>query len=131
MRKGHIFALVSVLLCSAAGVAFAVRPSGPGQTTSSASLSVVVASDQTRMPVKSAPQIAAAVTPSDSVAASGACTDSIYVAYPDAGTLTAIPCGGDAGVLFSQLGVGTRVPGCFRQIMATGTTAAGMVCQGY
>lgn len=131
MRTGHIFALVSVLLCTSAGLAFAVRASGPGQTTSSGSLSVVVATDQSRIPVIETPQVAVAVTPSDSADASTACSGSIFVGIPDAGTLTAYACGSDAAVTFNGLAATTRIPGCFRKIMATGTTAAGLVCQGF
>jgi hypothetical protein len=131
MRKGHIFALVSVLLCSAAGVAFAVRPSGPGQTTSSASLSVAIASDQSRVRFDESPRVAAEVTPSDTADASAACNGSVFAGVPDAGTLTMYPCESDASVTFNGLGSGARIPGCFKRIMATGTTVSGIVCQGY
>lgn len=133
MRKGYIFALVSVLICSAAGVAMAVRPSGPGQSTAANSLSVAVASDQ-RVSVKDAPPtLAVAITPSDDagVAAFAACTHSIYVGIQDAGTLQAIPSGSDAGVQFSGLSAGSVIPGSFNRIQATNTTAGGIVCRGY
>lgn len=140
MRKSTVPVLVLVCLTTLVGVAAAVRPSGPGQTTKSASLSVAVASDQVlsvaAVASSQAPQTAGAVTLSDAVDAGfPSCTAALVVgtANADGGvtSVAAVPCGGDAGVTFKGLSAGSRLPGCFSRILSTGTTAADIVCQAY
>lgn len=128
--KSRVGLLVAVLLCTAVGTAFAIRSSGPGQNTSANSLSVAIATDQSRIPTSEIPQSALALTPSDTDASPG-CNGVLYVGAPDAGTLTVYGCGNDASTQFTGLGTGTRLPGCFRRVEATGTAARGLVCQSF
>lgn len=132
MRKFTIPVLVLVCLTTLIGIAAAVRPSGPGQSTKANSLSVAVASDQV-LPVSistaaPAPSTLTALTPADTDAAPG-CSGDLFVGIPDAGTLTAYGCGNDASVAFNGLGSGQVLRNvCMRQIVATGTAARGLVC---
>lgn len=108
MRKGHIFALVSVLLCSAAGVALAVRPSGPGQTIGASSLSVVVASDQR---LTAAPGVATKITAvTRGAAMTSSCNDGLLVGAAGDGGLVVNPAANsDAAVTLSVV-AGQFVP---------------------
>ena len=128
MRKFTISALVLVCLTTLIGIAAAVRPSGPGQTDASNSLSVVVAADAGVIVSAAPPRSAVAMTPSDTADASPGCNGSVFVGIPDAGTMTVYMCGNDASVAFNGLGTGVMLPGCFRRIEATGTAARGLVC---
>jgi hypothetical protein len=133
MRKYTVPVLVIVCLTTLIGVAAAVRPSGPGQSTKANSLSVAIASDQTvavSMAAAAVPQTAAVATASDAVDAGfPSCTAGIYT--NSAGAVTAVPCGGDAGVQFLARTAGSLLSGCFSKILATGTDAATVVCQSF
>jgi hypothetical protein len=123
MRTGHIFALVSVLICSAAGVAMAVRPSGPGQSTAANSLSVAVASDQ-RLNVS--PGVATKVTAvTRGTDMSSNCTDGILVgAAGDGGLLVKPAANSDAAVSLFVVS-GQFIPLAAAQIVDDAGTSVG------
>lgn len=124
MRTRHTLALVSVLLCSAAGVAFAVRPSGPGQTTAANSLSVAIASDQPKL--SAAPAVATkitAVTRGSDMTSS--CADGLLVgAAGDGGLIVKPAANSDASVTLSVV-AGQFVPLAVAQVVDDAGTSVG------
>src|SRR5689334_10321984 len=96
MRKFTIPVLVLVCLTTLIGIAAAVRPSGPGQSTKANSLSVAVASDQTvpvsiatAAPVSVATKVTAVTPGSTDITSS--CTDGVLVGQQGDGGLLVAP----------------------------------------
>jgi len=131
-RFPGLLLLASILILGVAGIADAVTPSGPGQTTAAHSVSVVMASDATMPSTTVAgidllkqPTRSVAVTKSDATDLTATCTKGLWVGTT--GDLSVKLAGDSTATTWKNVPNGTYIPGAYSRVMAA-TAAADIVC---
>lgn len=126
--KSRVGLLVSVLLVTAVGTAYAIRVSGPGQNTAANSLSVAIASDQRLVASPGVATKVAAVTPG-STDITSSCTDGVLVGEVGDGGLLVKPAGNSDASVQLQVIASQFIPLAVAKIVDGGTSVgAGLVC---